>query len=205
MISFVKGIVDSVTETAVILECGGMGYEVQTTTSAIAKLSIQAGQEAKLFTFLQVREDGLTLIGFPTREELSVFGTLCSVTGVGTKAALSLLSAMTPHALMLAVVADDVSALCKAPGIGKKIAQRLALELKDKFKSVGEAVDMAVGPQQSLSAGTSGGGVKQDALDALLALGYGRSEALRAVMEVALDGMETEQILKLSLKKLAAR
>ena len=204
MISFVKGTVDSVTETAVILEAGGLGYEVQTTTSAIARFSVLAGQEAKLYTFLQVREDGVSLIGFPTKEELETFGILCGVSGVGTKAALSILSAMSPQALMLAVVADDVAALCKAPGIGKKIGQRLALELKDKFKTLGASGDMSVQAPAALSAG-QGGGAKQDALDALLALGYGRSEALRAVMETAQEDMDTEQILKLSLKKLSAR
>ena len=204
LISFVKGTVEEVTDVSAILSCGGIGYEVLTTTSAIAQLSVQAGQEAKLFTAMQVREDGISLVGFPTKAELETFGILCSVSGVGAKAALSLLSTLSPQALMLSIVADDVNALCKAQGIGKKIAQRLALELKDKFKTVGAAVETAIGAQQSITAGQAGG-AKQDALDALVALGYGRSEAVRVVMEVALEGMGTEQILKLSLKKLAAR
>ena len=157
-----------------------------------------------MHTTMQVREDGVTLVGFPGREELETFSILCSVSGVGTKAALSLLSTLSPHELMLAVVADDAAALAKAPGIGKKIAQRLALELKDKFKSAGQSADIAIGLPQS-SPSSNNGGAKQDALDALIALNYGRSEALRAVMEVAQDGMDTGEILKLALKKLAAR
>ena len=206
MIAFIKGIVEEVTESAVVVECGGIGYEVLTSASAVSKLSARAGQEVKLFTSMQVREDDISLIGFPSREELAAFALLCSVSGVGTKAALSILSVLSPSELMLAVVADDVAALSKAPGVGKKIAQRLALELKDKFKMAGRGGDMSVAIPAGVSvSGSLDGGAKQDAVDALVALGYGRSEALRAVMEIQADGMDTEQILKLALKKLAAR
>jgi len=205
MIAFIKGTIEEVTESAVVLACGGMGYEVLTSGTAISRIAASAGQEVKLFTSLQVREDGVSLIGFPSREELEAFALLCSVSGVGTKAALSILTVLSPSELMLAVVADDVAALSKAPGVGKKIAQRLALELKDKFKTAGRGSDISVAIPASVSAADVDGGVKQDAIDALVALGYGRSEALRAAMEVAAEGMNTEQILKLALKKLAAR
>ena len=201
MISFLKGTVEAVVESAVIVECGGIGYEVLTTSSAMGKLSAMVGQVVKLHTSLQVREDGISLVGFPARDELEMFSLLCSVSGVGTKAALSILSSMSPHALMLAVVADDVAALSKAQGIGKKIAQRLALELKDKFKGVSTSAESAGGGAMPMSGGGQGG-ARQDALDALIALGYGRSEALRAVMEVAQEDMGTEEILKLALKKM---
>ena len=205
MIAFIKGTIEEVTESAVVIECGGIGYEVLTSASAVSRLSARGGREAKLFTSMQVREDGVSLIGFPSREELESFTMLCSVSGVGTKAALSILSVLSPSELMLAVVADDVAALSKAPGVGKKIAQRLALELKDKFKTAGRGGDMSAAVPPGVSVGGMDGGAKQDAVDALVSLGYGRSEALRAVMEAAAEDMQTEQILKLALKKLALR
>ena len=207
MISFIRGTLEAVTESSVIVDCGGIGYEVLTTSSVIGRLAVMTGQEVKLHTSLQVREDGVSLIGFLAREELDTFAILCSVSGVGTKAALSILSAMSPGELMLAVMVDDVAALSKAQGIGKKIAQRLALELKDKFKGMTPTADTgsALGGAAAASALSMGGGAKQDALEALVALSYGRSEALRAVMEVAQEDMDAEAIVKLALKKLLAK
>jgi Holliday junction DNA helicase RuvA len=152
---------------------------------------------------MQVKEDGISLFGFLTQEEVRLFLMLISVSGIGPKMASAILSALSPQQLVLAIVTDDTAALSKAPGVGKKTAQRIALELRDKMKTDGASYADGAGlPAGSFAAFTQSDG-KQDALDALLALGYSRSEALKAVMECATEGMKTEQIIKEALRKLA--
>lgn len=198
MIAFIKGIVDSVAEGSVVIECGGLGYQALAPVTVLQRLT--KGQEVKLLTYLQVKEDGIALFGFTTQEERAIFLRLIAVSGIGPKAALSLLSALTPPQIMLAVITDDTTALCRAPGIGKKTAGRLLLELKDKLRAETEAEDLGLSAQVGISTAT---GPKQDAIDALTALGYGRSEAVRAVLEVYLPEFNVEQTIKLALKKLA--
>ena len=197
MISFVKGVAEGFTESAVIVDCGGIGYYIGTTQGTIAKIAI--GELVKLYTSMQVKEDGISLYGFLREDEMAMFLLLISVSGVGPKSALSLLNLSNPTQLSLAILTEDVDLLAKAQGIGKKTAQRISLELKDKIK--GSESVAGLNPQQSLNVHNSG--VKQDALNALLSLGYGRGEALRVVMEVAVEGMTVEQIIKSALKKLA--
>lgn len=201
LIASIRGTVEAVYENAVVIECNNIGYLVQASAATISGLSSLGKTEVKMHTLMLVREDAVSLVGFLSQDDLHIFEMLTSVSGVGAKAALSLQSALSPSQIMLAVLTDDVAALSKAQGVGKKIAQRIALELKDKVKTDDAMKDMSISPQQSFA--VSAGGAKQDAVEALTSLGYGRSEAVKTVLEVALEGMSAEQIIKLALKKLS--
>lgn len=198
MISFIKGIAHSMGDGYLVVEQGGIGYLAAVPGSVLSRVAL--GNEVVIHTYLQAKEDGITLFGFLSEAERAVFRSLIGVTGVGPKAALSLLSAHTPEQIMLAVVTDDLTALSRAQGIGKKIASRIVLELKDKMRAKGEAEGLSLGPQVEIAAG---GGPKQDAIDALTALGYSRGEAVRAVMEVYVPELDAESAIKLALKRLA--
>lgn len=200
MISYIKGTVEHMTDASVVIECGGIGYQISVSAATLGKIS--GKHQVKIYTYMHVREDGISLYGFMTAEEIDMFHKLISVSGLGPKSAMGMLSALTPSQIMLAIVTDDVGALSKAPGVGKKTAQRMILELKDKIKTEDAVADMAVSAQESLKISS---GAKQDAIDALIALGYGRSEAVRAVMAVAVEGLTTEQIIKNALRRLNSR
>ncbi len=200
MISFITGTVESLMDGAVIINNGGIGYLIQVSAATMTKLP-KDRESVKLHTYMSVREDGFSLFGFLTQEELKMFNMLITVSGIGPKVAMGLLAAIPPKDLMLAIVTGDTSAICKAQGIGKKTAGRLVLELKDKI-STGEImdnIDGVISPQQTLSAASS---EKQDAIEALMALGYGKSDSVKTVMEIALPGMTADSIIRLALKKL---
>ena len=199
MISFIKGAVTQVLSDSVILDNNGLGWQVYMSGSALGRLP-HVGETTMLHTHMQLREDGVSLYGFLDLQEKQLFEMLISVTGVGPKAALSMLSVLSPPQLIIAILTDDTASLCKAPGVGKKTALRMSLELRDKIKS--KEAENAIGPQQSLGPNQE---QRQDAVDALIALGYSRSDAMGAVMETALPEMKTEQIIRLALRKLAAR
>jgi Holliday junction DNA helicase RuvA len=196
MISYVRGVVAAITGGAAIVECGGIGYEVVVSPATAANMP-SVGREVKLYTHMQLRDDGVSLFGFLTTEEMRMFNLLLGVTGIGPRAAVNILAALTPERLALAIVSNDAAALCSAPGIGKKTAQRMILELKDKLNAA-DAVDYSGEPATAQSSG-----VRQDAADALTALGYGRSDALKAVMETAEEGMSAEAIIKAALRRLS--
>ncbi|MDR3240345.1 MAG: Holliday junction branch migration protein RuvA [Clostridiales bacterium] len=200
MISYVKGVLEQILENAAVVENHGIGYLVHMPVSALGKLPGQ-GEPVQLYTNLQIKEDGAFLYGFPTAEESGMFALLTAVTGVGPKVALGILSSLSPAQVIAAILSDDTEAFCKIPRMGKKNAQRICLELRDKIKTAGALAATAAGSQQHL---TMSAQERQDAADALIALGYGRGEAIKAVMEVALEDMKTEQIIRLALKKLAA-
>ena len=153
----------------------------------------------KIHTHMNVKEDGISLYGFSTAEELELFHRLISVTGVGPKGALGFLSQLKPQEIILAILSDDVKTLSKAPGVGRKTAQRVILELKDKFQTA-DAIAMEMEADDLMPTGSNG--AKFEAMDALAALGYSRSEAAKAVNGVAAEGMTTEDILKAALKKM---
>ena len=199
MISFIKGTVAQVLADSAIVDNNGLGWQVYMSGSALGRLP-HSGETVMLYTHLQLKEDGVSLFGFLEPQEKQMFEMLISVTGVGPKAALSILSVLSASQLIIAILSDDTASLCKAPGVGKKTAQRLSLELRDKIKS--KETENAIGPQQSLSPNQE---QRQDAIDALIALGYGRSDAVGAVMETALPDMKTEQMIRLALRKLAGR
>lgn len=196
LISYIIGEVAQVSDGIAIIECNNMGYLINMSAATMTRLAI--GERVKLHTAMQIRENDISLIGFLSQEDAKIYDMLVSVSGVGTKAALAIQSALDASQIILAIITEEEEQLTRAQGVGKKLAGRIVLELKDKLKS-SEGYE-ALRPQQSISEG--GGQAKQDAIDALLALGYSRAEALRVVMEITTDGMGTEQIIRQSLKKL---
>ena len=189
MIAFVEGTVEYIEENAVVINTGGFGSRIFMTPAALSTL--KTGESVRVHTFLRVAEDVFDLYGFLTREEIETFKMIISVSGAGPKAAMSVLSALSPQGLMLAVVTDDYKSITKAQGVGPKLAQKIVLELKDKFK--GKEID-ATGASVEITQ-VSGG---NDAVDALVVLGYSRAEAMRAVAGVSKD-LSTEDTIKAAL------
>lgn len=201
MIGYVKGIVTGVLSDSVLLENHGVGYHIYTSMNALNVIS-GTKDEVKMFTHLHVREDEISLFGFPTMEELSTFNLLLTVNGIGPKAALSILSVLSVKDLSLAILSGDVKAITKANGIGTKGANRIIMELKDKMD-----FEDAVGvnePVETISGSTeSGKSAVSDATLALVSLGYSESEALKAISQVAdANLLDSEALLKQALKKL---
>lgn len=202
MISFVRGELAEVFESSVVIDCNGLGYEVNVPLTVHGNLP-RIGQMVKLYTYHQVKEDLVALFGFTSREDLSVFKLLITVNGIGPKGALGILSAISTDDLRFAILAEDAKAIAKAPGIGAKTASKLILELKDKFK-LEEAFEASF-LRKSEAVATSNGleAVKEDAIQALVALGYSSTEALKAVRGVEVtEGMTSEDVIKKSLRKL---
>lgn len=202
MISFIRGYVADSTESSVILEAGGIGYEIFMTGTAIEKAVRESG-EILVHTYFHVREDAMQLYGFLSRDDLQVFRLLLGVNGIGPKAALGILAGLTADELRFAVLSDDVKTLSRAPGIGKKTAQKLILELKDKLNAE-EAFELKLAHVQeeagSEAAAADGSG---EAVEALVALGYSSTQALQAVRKVSgIPADDVEGILKAALKNL---
>lgn len=202
MIAYIKGTVAEVLEDRVILEAGNMGYNIFMPMGAVEHL-LHKGQEVKIHTYLNVKEEALQLFGFLTRDDLNTFKLLLGVNGIGPKAALGILSGLTADELRFAVLADDVKTISRAPGIGKKTAQKLILELKDKF-NIQEALEMKAEHTQTVSGEEIDlTDVKKEAIEALTALGYSGADALRAVKKVELTpDMSVETLLKQALKNM---
>ena len=195
MFAFIKGSLEHIDNNYIIVEANGVGYKIYTSFSTVAKLP-QLSHNVKIHTYLHVREDIMDLFGFMDRDELSMFELLISVSGVGPKAALSILSTVTPANFALAVVTSDFKTITKAQGIGSKLAQRIVLELKDKIKN-----DDLVSSHSNLEISDQAGS-SSEAVSALMVLGYSQAEANNAVQAVKTAGMELEEIIKLALKKL---
>lgn len=203
MISFIKGYVAETTENSVILETDSIGYEIFMTGTAIEETS-RMQDKIKIYTYFHVREDTMQLYGFLSRDDLEMFRLLLNVNGIGPKAAMGVLAAITADELRFAVLSDDVKTISRAPGIGKKTAQKLILELKDKLK-LEDAFEKKLDHQEeNLSlADTSLRDSRQEAVEALTALGYSSTDALRAVRQVSEEtGEDVEAILKAALKQL---
>lgn len=201
MISYIKGELVELTENAIVLDHDGMGFLIMMPASILAKLPA-IGSELKVHTYLYVKEDALDLYGFLTKDDLKVFRLLITVSGIGPKGALAILSTMSPDDLRFAVLAGDSKTISKAPGIGSKTAQKLIIELKDKLKIedvLDGGADGGYEPQSDM-----GDTAAAEAVMALTALGYSSADATRAVRQV--DGgadMDSESLLKAALKKLA--
>lgn len=203
MIAYLKGEVAEIEEDKLILECGSIGYNISMPASALDG-TLRPGQEVKIHTHLHVREDAMQLYGFLTRDDLKMFRMLLGVSGIGPKAALGILSGLSADELRFAVLSDDVKTISRAPGVGKKTAQKMILELKDKL-DLQEAFDTKTMHVQDASQAETGDLVdaKKEAVQALTALGYSGSEALRAVKQVDVSpDMNVEEILKQALKKM---
>ena len=204
MIAFVKGRLDTVCEDRIIMENQGIGYEILVPGSVLSSLP-PTGQEMKIYTYTYVREDALQLYGFLTRDELNMFRLLITVSGIGPKGALGILSVMDVDTLRFAILAGDSKAIAKAPGIGAKTAAKLILELKDKC-SVEDMLDSGEKRQSGgVDTGAAGGtnAAQGEAIEALVALGYSPTEATAAVRKTEVtEDMTVEDVLKLSLKNL---
>lgn len=203
MISFIRGQVVDSTENSVIVETAGIGYEIFMTGTAIEK-AVRSEGKVKIHTYFHVREDVMQLFGFLSRDDLHMFRLLLGVNGIGPKAALGVLAGFTADELSFAILSDDVKTLSRAPGIGKKTAQKLILELKDKLK-LEDAFEKKMLHQQeeAIAAGENILDGSKEAVEALVALGYSSTDALRAVRkitDVAPD--DVEAILKAALKNL---
>lgn len=202
MISYIKGNVVYKDDNFIIVETGGIGYKIFVSPTTMAGISeIDEEKQIKIYTFMNVKEDSISLFGFETMSELDMFNKLITVSGVGPKAALSILNYLKPSEIVMAVLSSDDSVLSKAQGIGKKTAQRIILELKDKFKNSDLTID---DKGEKIDANTKNES-KTEAIQALTSLGYTLTEAIRAVSAVYEDKLSTQQILKLSLKKLAGQ
>lgn len=199
VISYIKGPLMEIDGDMIVVEAESVGYNIRVPLSLLEGLP-GIGSEVRIYTYLQVREDSMSLYGFLSRQDLKMFKQLLGVNGIGPKGALGLLSAMRPDDLRLAIISGDAKAISKAPGIGSKTAQRLILDLKDRIP-VEEAIPvMAKNSGESVKSGGLGE-AGREAVDALVALGYSAMEAAKAVRQTEItDDMTAEQILKASLK-----
>lgn len=200
MYAYIKGTLEYRHNDFLVIEANGVGYKIFTSLSTIESAGSD-GTQVKVFTHLYVREDIMSLYGFITQEELGMFELLISVSGVGPKAALSLISSIPPSKFGLAVITDDAKTLTRAQGIGNKMAQRIILELKDKIKKEQLAAVSGVTKEQTIG-DPPGGSKASEAVSALMVLGYTAVEAGRAVSAVYSDEMDLENIIKSSLKNL---
>lgn len=202
MIQFIRGTLVSIEEDRVIVDVNGVGCGIFMSVQAMALLP-QTGTEVKIHTYLSVKEDAMQLYGFLTRDDLMIFRLLIGVNGIGPKGGQAILSVLQPDDLRFAVLAGDVKAISAAPGIGKKTAEKLILELRDKLK-IGDVLEhQTSGGALSGSAPKESGHIQSEAVQALTALGYGSTEALKAVKQVLPEEqVDVESVLKRALKYL---
>lgn len=201
MINYVKGEIAELDENRIVIEVNSMGFQINVPSSVINRVSV--GCKVKIYTYMSVKEDDISLYGFLTQDDLRTYKLLLGVNGIGPKAALGVLSALSADELRFAILSDDAATISKAPGIGKKTAQKLILELKDKF-SLEDAFEQKLNNRASAAGETAiHSDAVSEAVQALIALGYSSAEAMRAVKCV--NGalcMSVEQILKAALKQL---
>lgn len=204
MLAYIKGIIEIKTKGYIVVEVGGLGYKIFMPESTIAKAG-NIGDKVQIHTFMRVREDDVSLYGFLTNEELRMFELLLSVSGIGAKGALGILSNITPSQFALAVISNDVAILKKVPGIGPKTAQRAILELKDKLKK-----DQEIAVTEGEEASSIEKVIKEDekvseAISALQVLGYSRREIVEALQNVELTSLSVEDIIRKGLANLAKK
>ena len=199
MYYYVSGSVAHVEPYLAVIDCGGVGYACRTTAYTLSQ--IKKGEKAKLFTYLSVREDAMDLYGFASQEELKLFQQLISVSGVGPKAALGILSASSPANLAMNIITGNEKALTAAPGVGKRIAQRVILELKDKLakgQTVGASGENVAGPAVTIIPQNK----LSEASAALAVLGYSQAEINVALKGIDIDSLPLEQVIRLALKNM---
>ena len=203
MFYYISGKLAALETSFAVVDAGGVGYKMtisQNTYSAMPPhRSVTEAPTVKLYSYMAVREDDVELFGFISQEELAAFKMLITVSGVGPKAAISILSQLSPSKLAVAICTDDKKAIAQSNGIGPKTAARIILELKDKLKNtIIDDSDDSDAPVVSVAAGSK----MSDAQDALAVLGYSKSEALSALRGIDLSALELDEIIKLALKKL---
>lgn len=202
MIAHIKGNLEVKTKGYIVVETAGIGYKIYMPESTIHKLA-GIGNQVKIYTFMRVREDDISLYGFLNQEELRMFELLLSVSGIGAKGALTILSNVTPSGFALAVISNDVNVLKKLPGIGPKTAQRVILELKDKLKKEQEIVSEEIAEGTSLQSVIAEDEKISEAVSALQVLGYSRKEIADALVSVEMKELTVEEIIKKGLGNLA--
>ncbi|MCR5156356.1 MAG: Holliday junction branch migration protein RuvA [Butyrivibrio sp.] len=206
MIAYVNGILENIEEGLCVVDVGGVGFNVFISGSTMDRMP-GIGESVKLYTYTNVKEDAFTLFGFLSRDELSLFKMLISVNGIGPKGGLAILSVMTPDDLRFAIMAGDSASISKAPGIGKKTAERITLELRDKIKVTED--DMLRGGAGAVTVDDLSGeasSARDEAVAALVALGYNSGDSMKAVRKVLKANedaaSDTEKLLKLALKEM---
>jgi Holliday junction DNA helicase RuvA len=197
MFSYIKGIVGEVNPDYVVVENNGIGFQIMTSRNVTS--SVRNGESITMYTHLNVREDDMSLFGFVRKEELNCFKLLINISGIGPKGALAILSALSLDELRLAVLSEDYKAISKANGVGTKTAQRVVIELRDKFNL--EDIS-GINSDEDLPAGAVDDNMSE-AAQALVALGYSNAEALKAIKAVKdYQSLSTEELLKAALKKM---
>ena len=196
MFAHIEGILSEKEKDSVVIDVHGVGYLLTVSTNTLSQVG-KLGDKVKLYAYLSVREDAMELFGFYSRDEKRMFEKLKGVNGVGAKSALAILSAMTVQELSLALATGDVHALQRAPGIGRKTAERMLLELKDKVDNR----DLVAAPNKRTSTGAAGSAVG-DAIEALIALGYPAAEAAKAVTVASEQATATDEIIRIALKNM---
>ena len=199
MIYSLNGEVTHLEQNLIVVECSGVGYACRSTSTAVSRAVI--GEKIKLYTYLNVREDAVELFGFSDESELNCFKMLLSVSGVGPKVAIAILSDLKPQEFALAVVNDDSKTITRAQGVGSKLAQRIILELKDKLKKDGSFASADI-PKIDLSA-TANNAVSE-AMTALMVLGFSNSQAQKALSGLS-DGLSVQELVKEGLKRLSGK
>lgn len=198
MFAYIKGMFEEKGNNYVVIDVGGVGYKIFMSNMAMAALG-ETGNVVKVHTHYYVREDNISLYGFASKEELKMFELLISVSGVGAKSAISMLSAISPSDFAMAIISDDVTKLKKVPGIGAKTAQRIILELKDKLKNE----EMAETSGEEVTNFVSKTEDTDEAIAALQILGYAKKDIEKVLSQIDLSGMSTQDIIKVGLKYLS--
>ena len=197
MFAYIKGSLEQKSNNYVVIDVGGIGYKIFMATKAIETLG-EIGKVVKVHTHYYVREDNISLYGFNTNEELRMFELLLQVSGIGAKSAIAMLSEISPSSFALAVISDDISQLVKIPGIGKKTAARIVLELKDKLKT-----EEAITKTEEVKLSITNEEETSEAIAALQVLGYTKREIEKALENIDTKNLQLEEIIKQGLKNLA--
>jgi len=197
VISYISGVLKYIMQEYIIVDNGGIGYSISVSPKTIGLLP-SIGENVCIYTYMSVSESGISLYGFSSMEELELFNSIIGVSGIGPKGALGILGAVSPSQFVMAVLTDDIKTLSSAPGIGKKTAQRLVLELKDKLDPA-RAADI---DGLEVSAVTAESGEKEEAIEALVVLGFAKADAVKAVGAVYMDSMTAEKAVSLALRVL---
>lgn len=201
MIGYVKGTLISVQNGKVLLEVGGVGYEISVSNNTVVKLPA-IEKQATIYTYLYVREDEMSLFGFYSLEEKAMFMKLISISGIGPKAAMSILSGMELRALAIAIITEDKKSIAKIKGVGKKTAERIILELKEKVTAEEGDVGTPTDSKKPVMSGVELDNDMQDAIMALRTLGIQQAAAVRAVTSARAISKTTEELIMNSLKAL---
>ena len=202
MIAYVKGTVEDIAEDNAVVDVGGIGYNVRISADTAARLP-GIGERVKLYTYTSVREDAIQLFGFLSKNDLDIFKKCITVSGIGPKGGLAILSVLDADSLRFAILSGDVKSITKAPGIGARTAERLILELKGKIKVEDTAIGMEIQGAQAAGAAAMDSPQKREAVEALVSLGYGQAEAAKAVNAIeGIVAMDSGAVLKAALKKM---